>query len=429
MKETSQISALVIDGGLFLPLALKLGPSFKRLLYHTPSERAFSIINDACLGDGFEDGWNVERCDDFWEELKDIDLVIVPEIGNSGIQQHLESIGKLVWGSRQGDNLELKRGLLKKVQREVGLAVPKHKPIIGLDDLRDFLKVQDEVYVKVSRFRGTTETFHHIDYDHSLPLLDHLAVLLGPLQNDFPFMVEWPIETKVELGYDGYCVDGKYPKLGIQGIECKDRGLIASVQSYDELPEEVTEINDAMGPVFAKYRYRNFLSTEIREGTMIDITCRAGVPSIESQMELWSNLPEIIVAGAAGEVVDPIPAAKFAVECIIHHSDDEARWRVLEVPEEAKDAVKPYFACYHDGLYCFPPFPHSSEIVASIVVIGDDLAEAIGDLKEMADLLSDQPVTVKIDAISDMLKTIHESEKEGVEFSSEEVPQPEEVIT
>lgn len=428
MKEPSQISALCLDNGLFLPLALKLGPSFKRMLYHTPAERAFSIINDAVLGDGWDD-WNVERCDDFWEELKDIDLIIVPDIGNSGLQQHLELIGKLVWGSRAGDDLELKRSLLKKTQKEVGLEVPEHKAIYGLDDLRDFLKEEQEVYVKVSRFRGTTETFHHIDYAHSLPLLDHLAVLLGPLQNDFPFMVEWPIKTPVELGYDGYTIDGKYPKFGIQGIEKKDMGLIASVQSYNELPEEVTEINDAMVPVFAKYKYRNFLSTEIRDGTMIDITCRAGVPSIESQMELWSNLPEIILAGAAGEMVDPIPAAKFAVECIIHHCDDEARWRVLEVPEEARNAVKPYFACYHEGLYCFPPFAHSSEIIASIVVIGDDLAETIAELKEMAELLNDQPVTVKIDAIYDMLKTIHESEKEGVEFSTEKVPQPEEALT
>jgi len=426
--KTTETTALVIDNGLFLPLALELGPAFKRVLYQTTHERAFPLINDCVIGDGFED-WNVERCDDFWEQIDEIGLFIFPDIGQSGLQQYLESIGKKVWGSRRGDDLELKRMLLKKTQQEFGLSVPEHKSIKGLDALRSFLKETKNVFVKVSRFRGTSETFHHLDYDHSLPLLDNLAVSLGPLQNEFPFLIEWPIQSELELGFDGYCIDGRFPSIALQGWEKKDKGLIASVQTYDELPRQVTEVNNALASVLKDYSYRNFLSTEIRvkddEGTMIDITCRAGLPSIESQIELWSNLPEIILGGAQGMMINPEPSAKFAVECMVNHKDDKSRWRILEVPEEAKDSIKPYSACFHDGLYCFPPFPHSSDTVASIVASGDTLESAIDSLKEKAELLSDQPVTVCIDSIYDMLKTIHEAEEEGIEFSSQEIPEPE----
>jgi len=419
-----------MDNGLFLPLALRLSKDFKRVLYHTPHERAFPVINDSILGDGFEE---IERCDDIFEVIKEVDLVVFPDVGGSGLQKHLESMGKRVWGSRQGDDLELKRILLKKTQEEVNLNVPRYKSIRGLTALRAFLKENEHVFVKVSRFRGTTETFESIDYDHSLPLLDQLAVLLGPLQDQFPFMVEWPVDTNLEVGYDGYCIDGKYPKLGLQGWEAKDQGLIAAVQNYEDLPEQVTEVNDAFASVLADYKYRNFLSTEIRiddgQGFLIDITCRGGVPSIESQIALWGNLADIIWHGSVGELVDPEPTAKYAVEAMVLHKDEKELWRILEVPDEAKDAIMPYAACFHDGLYCFPPFAHSSETVASIVTVNDDLAKAIERLKELAETLSDQPVKVSTNAIFEMLKSIQEAEKEGVEFTGDKLPEPESALT
>lgn len=422
----SDATVLVVDHSLFLPLAIKLVPDFKRVLYYTPFENAYPILNDAIIGDGFE---GLERIDDIFEHLDEFQLAVFPDIRHSGLQKHLDSIGKRVWGSRNGDDLELKRMLLKQTQSARGLNVPKHRSIRGLDELRSLLKDTENVFVKISQFRGLMETFHHIDYDHSLPLLDQLAVQLGPLQNEFPFVVEWPIDTEIEVGYDGFCIDGQYPKIGLQGHEKKDLGLIASVMDYDDLPVQVTEVNDALAPVLRKYNYRNFLSTEIRvkgdEGTLIDITCRGGIPSIESQMELWGNLADIIWEGSIGNLVEPDPTAQFAVEVMIHHKDDKTRWRILEVPDEAMDSIKPYSACYHDGLYCFPPMPFSSEVVASIVATGNTLEEAVEQLKETAELFKDQPVVVQTDAIYDMLKSINTAEDEGIEFSSQETPEPE----
>lgn len=424
--KRSDASLLVIDHGLFLSLAIKLIPDFKRVLYYSPWEKGFPILNDCVIGDGFE---GIQRVEDIWDEMADIDIVMFPDLQHSGLQKHLESIGKRVWGSRNGDDLELKRMLLKKTQEEVGLATPEHKAIRGLDELRDFLKREKDVFVKISKYRGIMESFHHIDYDHSLPLLDNLAVQLGPLQNEFPFVVEWPIEATVEVGYDGFSIDGHYPNIGIQGIEQKDKGLIAVVQDYDELPVQVRAVNDALAPVLAGYEYRNFLSTEIRvageESAMIDITCRAGIPSIESQMELWENLADIIWEGAIGNMVEPEPVAKFAVEVMVNHKDDKNRWRILEVPEGARDSIKPYSACFHDGLYCFPPFSHSSDTVASIVATGNNLEEAIEALKERANMLKNQPVTIPLDSVYDMLKTIQEAEEEGIEFSNQQIPEPE----
>ncbi len=426
-SETSDKCVLVYDNGLFLPLALKLSESFGRTLYYSPWENSYPVLNDCVIGDGFE---NVERVDDIFEHLDEFDLVVFPDVRNSGLQKHLESIGKRVWGSRECDDLELKRMLLKKKQEQMALNVPKYKSIIGLDELRAFLKDHEDLFIKISQYRGVMETFHHLDYAHSQPILDHLSVLLGPLQNEFPFLVEWPIPDALELGFDGYSVDGNFPSIAIQGWEKKDKGLIASVQKYEDLPKQVLEVNEAFSLLLEKHKYRNFFSTEIRvrddEGYLIDLTCRAGCPSIESQLQLWKNLSEIIWHGAVGEMVDPEPAGKFAVECMISHQDDKSRWRLLEVPDEIEDNIKPYYCCrLSDGLLAFPPLAFSSETVGSIVCIGDTLESAIDELKEKAQLLEGQPINVQIDSIYDMLKTIHQAEEQGIEFSSQETPEPE----
>lgn len=425
MSEVSSKTVLCVDHGLFLPLAIKLAESFQRVLYYSPFEKGFPILNDCVLGDGYE---NVERVDDIWENLKDVDLFVFPDLQHSGLQLHLESLGKRVWGSREGDDLELRRSFLKKTQEKLGLEVPDYKTITGIANLRTYLKAYEDQFVKISRYRGVMETFHHLTYEQSQPILDHLAVMFGPLQNEVPFLVEGPIKTDIEVGYDGWCIDGEWPDTGLQGVEAKDKALIASVQEYKDMPEEVTSINEALSPVLKKYRYRNFLSTEIRVADkpfLIDITTRAPSPGIEIHMELWRNLPEIIWHGANGEMIEPKATAQFGVECMIDHTGNEDRWRVLEIPKEAEPWVKLYSACKHNDLHCIPPFPHSHDTIGAVVGIGDTVEDAIAHLKSTVELLKDQPVSIHVDALYDILKDIHSAEKKGIEFSDQAVPEPE----
>lgn len=775
MSEVSSKTVLCVDHGLFLPLAIKLADSFQRVLYYSPWEKGFPILNDCIIGDGYD---NIERVDDIWEHLKDVDLFIFPDLQHSGLQLHLESLGKRVWGSREGDDLELRRSFLKKTQKKLGLEVPDYKTITGIANLRTYLKAYEDQFVKISRYRGVMETFHHLNYEQSQPILDHLAVMFGPLQNEVPFLVEGPIKTDLEVGYDGWSIDGQWPDVGLQGWEAKDKALIASVQDYSKMPEEVTSINEALSPVLKKYRYRNFLSTEIRvadkpfliditcfsedtevltnngwkrfqelipddevctlnhltnaieyhlpskyisyrfEGELISISnrkrdlellvtpnhtvwgiaysgkwwagradmiphtlsiprtglwngvelahyvlpeyvkswhsgkgrgidrtfhreavklpmdawlrflaiylsegcssqsqvnisqtkykkeigkileelpfkwtehkkgfscsdvqladhvrqyglryekyipdfvkqlssrqidlfltsyclgdghmkhgnrnistpsertandiqelflkcgsvasvkrlpykgmpvalsggkyicsrdsflvmerkrfqsfhlngwasnrcslylhkvpyagmvydvevenhilyvrrngkacwsgnCRAPSPGIEIHMEIWDNLAEIIWHGAAGEMVGPVMTAQFGVECMIDHTGNEERWRVLEIPKEAEPWVKLYSACKHNDLHCIPPFPHSHDTIGAVVGIGDTVEDAIAHLKSTVELLKDQPVSIHVDALYDILKDIHSAEKKGIEFSEQAVPEPE----
>ena len=147
-NELSIKTALVIDqGGLFLPVARRLARNgFGRVLYYQPWEEGFSKIYRAITGDGYSD---IERCEDIWEVKDDVDCFVFPDVGMIGLQLELEAQGKRVWGSRKAADLELDRPLFLKTLEELGLDVPAHETVLGLDKLRSTLREREDV---TSRF-------------------------------------------------------------------------------------------------------------------------------------------------------------------------------------------------------------------------------------------------------------------------------------
>ena len=429
MKDTKDVTACVVDHGLFSPLAQKLGQTFKRVLYYSPWEEGFPQLNRCIVGDGYPE---IERCDDFWDELADIDLFIFPDIQHSGLQLHLESIGKAVWGSRKGDSLELSREKFHRTLKQLDLDCPKWVSITGLSKLRDHLREHEDRYVKISKYRGLMETWHHATYRQSEPMLDMLAVKLGPAKEHIPFIVVEPVATDLEIGYDGYCIDGQFPSIAIGGgVEIKDSGYLCGIMDASAMPEQITEINDAFGPILGEYRYRNFFSTEIRvkddKRFFIDPCCRCPSPATEAQIELYGNLADIVWAGANGECIDPEPTALFAAECVLRAKRTAQQWCVLDVPAKARPWTKFGGSCFIDDQVCIPPCEDGPE-VGWIVGTGDSIQDAIDALKKHVEELGDCPVSADVDALYDAVKEFHEADEKGVPLTDSEVPEPETVL-
>lgn len=429
MKDTRDVVACVVDHGLFVELALRLARDFKRVYYYTPWEKGFPMLNDCIVGDGFAE---IIRVESPFAVLNDTDLFVFPDIQHAPLQLHLESIGKAVWGSREGDILELSRTQFMRALEDLGLDVPPHRVFIGITDLAKHLQKATDQWVKISRYRGMMESWHWIDWDTSHLYLDTLAVRFGAMKEHVPFLVFDDIPADVEWGYDGYNIQGKYPDLSAQGVEVKDKAYIAAMTDYDELPEQVRDVNEAFAPVLREYRYTNFWSTEIRiaddKSYFIDPCCRCPSPATECQMELYGNLGDIVWQGANNVCINPTPTAKFAVEAFINHHGSEKDWRVLRVTDEIRRWVKLYQACKVDGLYAIPPFPESDKSIGAVLGIGDTLDDAIDHFKANVEALGDAPVTVHTEALVDALKEIHAAADEGVELTQDKVPEPETVI-
>lgn len=427
--NVSDVTALVLDHGLFIPVAQRLARDFNKVYYWTHCEHGFTTVNDCVIGRGFDD---IERVDDFWDVLDKVDVVVFPDVQMSGLQLHLEEMGIPVWGSRKGDSLELERVKFLNTLKEVGLPQPGFTTVMGLDKLKEFLKTHDDKYVKVSRYRGSLETFHHVTYDLSEPMLDLLAVRFGAVKNVVPFVICDPIDTEIEAGMDSYCIDGKFPSMVVQGYESKDKGYIATLQQYSSLPDEISVVNEKLAPLLGQYRYRNFFSTEIRvkdgDSYLIDPCCRAGKPSSESQLELYQNVGEIVWAGSQGELVDPIPAAKFSVEAVMCLKADKQVWGTIEVPKEIRQWVKLSNCCYINDTFAFPPEPDQEDDIGWIMGIGNTIQEAIDHLKENVELMGDCRVHVNVESLVDLLKEIEVAEENDIPFTNQEIPSPESVI-
>ena len=428
MKDVKDITALVFDHGLFLPIAVKLAETYKRVLYHTPWESSFPTVNQCVIGDGFE---KVERCDDIWSVKNEVDLFIFPDIMDAGLQLELESQGFPVWGSRAACEVEMNREKFHRMLKEVGLEVPTFVRIVGVDALRKHLRDEQDKIIKISRFRGSIETCKWRDWEQDEVMLDAFAHRFGPVMNLIPFLVFDKIDTPIELGCDTFCIDGEFPDRMIQGYEAKDSGFISAVRETKDMPVEVTDILNAFGPRLKEYRYRNSFSAEIRvkddAAYFIDPCCRFPMPPTGSKLQLWKNLPEVIWAGAHGIMVSPEATAKFAVEAALTLKMDKDDWGCIRIPDELRDNVKVGNCCEVDGMIAIPPAEFRTDSIGWLVVTGDTIDEGVNNLlakvKELPPGLS-----ANVLPIAELLEEIRTAEKAGIEFTDQKVPDPSIVV-
>lgn len=428
MKPTSEVTALVIDTGVFQHIARRVAREFNKVWYWSPWEIAFPRLKDDLICDGYDE---VERVESIEEVKSQCDLFIFPDIGYADLQVELQESGKAVWGCRHADELEANRGkFLKVLATETDLPVPEHEKLKGVTNLRLFLKDKENYYIKVNTYRGDFETCKFRNMDSDEHLLDQWAVKLGPLKEEFVFYAFAHIDTEIEDGIDTYCIDGRWPNRVMHGMECKDSAFIGCFQNYDDVPEETRCANDAFGPILEKYGYRGAFSTEVRitkdkESFFIDPTCRFPSPPSQCQCEMIGNLGDIIWQGANGNLIEPDEVAQFGAQAIFKVDRDE--WGVFEIPKELDPWVKIAFSCKHEGRICVPPDPQGVEEIGWVVGIGDTMEGAIESLREHKDAMPDG-CHVQFQSLADLLKELQTASEAGMEMTDEEIPEPSTVI-
>lgn len=419
----------VCDKGLFLPIARRLARDAGHVSYWTPCDTLYPSVLDS-IGDGFDD---IDRVDCFLEDWEKVDCFVFPDVGFAGLQEMLAGMGKPVWGSGCGDQLEISRGLFLDTLKQTGLPVPKYEKIKGLSNLRAHLAGVEDRWIKVSKFRGDWETFHWIDRATSENQLDRKAIRLGPFREHITFFVFEPIEAEIEDGVDSWNIDGQFPEVIVHGMESKDKAFVGTFQRFADLPEEVRKVSEAFAPVLAEHHYRSFFSTEIRitaDGRpyFIDPTCRAGSPPSQCMAEMIANYTDIIWGGANGQLVEPEDAAKFGVQALVSIKGHSDCWRYLKVDDELDRWLK-CGHCVRDGDYlAIRPLPEPDESdVGWLVGIGDTIAEAIRHLKHNVELLP-ECATCEFESLADLLSEVQEAEEMGMEFTSQPVPDPETIL-
>jgi len=405
MSNYSDKCVMVISHGLFAHVAERLTRDFGRVLLYIPwNSNSFPTSNVGELGYGVP---GVERVDSiFGKHFEDVDLFVFADIYFSAEQVYLESIGKRVWGSRNGEELEIYRETCKEVMADLGLPLNPWKKVKGVKALREYLKANPCQYVKFDKWRGNFETFRSESYDLSEVKIDEIAHNMGAFQHVAEFICEDELPDCVEIGTDLFTIDGQLPSQTLLGIEVKDLGYVGEFKQWASIPEPVRRWNEAMSPIFAKYGYRGWLSNEIRitkdlEPYMIDATCRMPSPPGELCSEFYTNYADILWHGADGVLVDPEPAAKFGMEIIIKSDWAKENWQPVQYDEKFAKQIKLFNPMIIEGKRYVVPQDEDMAEIGAVVGFGDTLEAAQEHLMAAANSIEGFGIKVPKGTIDD----------------------------
>jgi hypothetical protein len=418
MDYSSKVCTIV-DNGLFVELAATLSKSFGKVNYFSPWQAGFVKSNQMLIGKGIP---GVNRVDGVFDTIKDTDLFVFPDVYWGDFQVYLKGIGKKVWGSMRGEELELHRDESKKHLKQLGLSIGKYEVVVGLDALRSYLKKNDNQWVKISMTRGDMESFHSENYELIEPRLDELEHNLGAKKSITKFIVEENIERAVEIAYDGYTIDGDFPKSATWGIEIKDKAYLGVFCPYSVMPKQIRDVNTALVSTLKAYRYRNFFSPEMRIPMatkvpfVIDPCMRFGSPPSEIQLLMFKNLADILWGGAEGNCIEPKPAGKFGAELLIHSLWADKNWQVVQFPPEIKDNVKLRNLTMIDGEHYVVPQSVGLPEIGAVVAIGDTVNEAIARVKQYAKKIEGYYIDIFPDSLNEAGTEIKKLNLIGIEF-------------
>lgn len=397
----------VIESGLFQPLAHRLADQGNRVLYFRDWRQSFPTANDLTIGQGY----NFECIRSLWEHIDEIDVFVFPDIGFGDLQQYLQSEGRACFGSGVSEQFEQYRVEAKQIMEECGLSVNPFEVVTGTKALRAHLEKHDDVFVKLSLARGVTESFHSESYRLVKVKLDEIEHKLGGMAESQEWIVEQPIPSIGEVGYDGITINGEFWKTGIAGVEKKDCGYFGAVKPYGDLPKACTTVNAALAPQFKEWSYCGWWSTEIRPGKdgkpyLIDPTCRMASPAGESYLDLIENWADIIEAGSRGEMVQPKWNGKFAAQAVLSCDIAKTQWVPIFIDPKVRQSVHLYHSAKIDGQEYVIPTDALMPEIGSAVGIGNTPFEAMNKCQKICDKIEAYGMTHKCNVLDDARKEL-----------------------
>lgn len=427
-KSAKDATVLIYDAGLFTHLAEALVGQFKRVLYFNPSwKQAFPSSNQVYIGDGIP---GVERVEQFWDIVDEVDLFVFPDIHNGDLQEQLKRMGKLVFGSGYSEEIEIERWAFKnEVLKDLGMPVQPVKRILGTKDLRKWLDDPKNVpsYVKVSLTRKDMESRKVFSRIAAELWICELEYKHGPIAREMEFIWEAPIPTTLELGYDGIVVVNQYADPACHGCEIKDAGYFMAVQPYATLPEPIKYVNEKMRKVWASYGLKGKISTEIRIGKdgkfyFIDPCQRFGSPPSQIECSLITNLGEVMYMAAQGVLIKPVYAAKYAVQVFMYSEKVDKEWVNYKIEPGYEKHFKFSFKYMDDKEIYTIPQNVGMAASGSVVALADDPMTAIKRIVEYSGKIEAECLDIRLDSLPKAVKQIHEATKKGYRFGTALIP-------
>lgn len=326
---------------------------------------------------------------------------------------------KPIFGAGRGTVLEQDRIIFKQWIDQFKLPKNPYRVIDGVTKLIEYLKREQNKYVKINIFRGDMESFFSSDYDAiECKLNEQIIPALGPHKDQYQFIVEDAIEAKVEIGLDGFFNGIDIVEPYFVGYELDKTLYIAHVA--DELPTTLEEVMTPFSELMRQMDYRGAFSIEqkvksIKEHYALDWCARLANPLSALYPVFINNFRELLInVGSKQEVsIDcdhkylgayPLisqQAQDNNVEIRIDPGHDQAiRFQMVTSRDKKHYAVKGW------------------TIAAIIVAAGDSVDEVFDNLrKELPHVHADGLETSEIIGEDKMREQIKNGKSVGIKFS------------
>lgn len=419
-KAKSNLSCIIIDnlGGCYLPVAHRMSKIFNKVYFYSAEQSGFPNPDNNMVGTGYK---NINRVYEFWNNISLFDVIIFPDIYFNDWGNRLRSMGKIVWGGCESEQLETDRKLFKQELASVDLPVAPTNYIIGLSNLIKYLQSNKDKWLKISYYRGLMETFHHIDWEFSKIFINDLSNRLGPIAETQEFFLEDSIESICETGADGWTIDGVHPNSFIWGLEVKDSCYVGRQSLFTDMAAPVQEVYNKFQPVLQKYKHTGFYSTEIRyteDGISYytDPCMRAGSPPSNTYLDMIDNWDDIIIEGSKGNIIEPKFNSKYGLELILKSNQSCGGYLPLKIDPKYFNNVKLKSSFNVNGMDYIINFdnvgiPGMKEF-GSVVVLGDDLSKMTDQALEIADsIITPYDLSYDKNALNSALDSLHKLEE------------------
>jgi len=391
--EKQKHSFLWYDTGLSVDHAIQLGKQGHTVHYFIEYRTRYPRIEDFLPGYGFKE---IHKVFDYGEVLDSVETIVFVDVGFGSLADLLRKKGYAVFGaSAKGELLELDRIFMLREFEKLGIAVPKHQIVRGVDNLFKAVGSGDK-YVKLNIFRGNFETMY-VKTPSELKV-DLEFGNFGVVLEDMDFIVTEPVKG-VEVGVDTFFNGKEFLRPLNEGNEVKGTG--AQFNRYADSSEVWDDVLEKLTPWLAKSGYRGAFSLEgIYDGTkvtVLDVTARLFFPGGSVYPAVLENYADVIYAVARGEVVKPRFSHKY-YSLVTMSRGNADKWTKINFPPELawKNVFIPRGAVFMNGEYWSCP---GDPIVATIVGRGNTFDESIAELESVAEKVEGRECDIGVDGI------------------------------
>jgi hypothetical protein len=330
------MKVLVFGTGIEFSHVLGLATAGHEVYYYTDYISPYPSFDDFATGYGFE---NIKKVHNFFFHLDKVDKVITFDVYGGDLFSYLADKGYNTFGGGLATELELNRKFLKMMLKSSGISTPKYEIVRG------FKNVKPPCVVKLSLFRGSSETFFINNETEKRNYETKLRKEFGSFLDQMEFVVEEKLELDdryVEVGIDAMY---DYEKGGFLfplmcGVEYKKGVYVGKVcNSLSEVPKPLQETLLKLDPILKKFKYKGFLSTEEFVNTrgtdhyFLDITVRSPYPLGLGYRYAIKNFADVVLNSAK-----PVFRDKYYVAVPLKIEEVKEFFVYVDTPNPEKDA-------------------------------------------------------------------------------------------